>query len=202
MISILNYGLGNIGSISNALEFLHIKYKVINSGEEILKAHKIILPGVGSFLEGMKKIKENFLEEPLKESVLMKKIPILGICLGFQLFAEEGEEGGLQKGLMFIKGSVQKFSFNNIEAKIPHIGFNTVFLKKSKLFENLGEKCDFYFMHSYRFICEEENCITSICNYYEPFVSSIEKENIFGVQFHPEKSQSNGLRVLQNFSNL
>ncbi len=202
MISILNYGLGNIGSICNALEFLHIKYKVINSKEEILKAHKIILPGVGSFSEGMKIIKESFLEEPLKEAVLIKKVPILGICLGFQLFAEEGEEGGLQKGLMFIKGKVQKFSFNNIEAKIPHIGFNTVFPKNSKLFENLGGKCDFYFMHSYRFICEEENFITSICNYYETFVSSIEKENIFGVQFHPEKSQSNGLRVLQNFSNL
>jgi len=202
MISILYYGLGNIGSICNALEFLHIKYKVINSKEDILKANKLILPGVGSFSEGIKKIRDNNFEESIKEAVLVKKIPVLGICLGFQLFAEEGEEGGKFKGLGFLKGSVQRFSFKNKEAKIPHIGFNTVFLRKSKLFENLGEECDFYFMHSYKFVCEEEDSITSVCNYYEEFVSSIGKENIFGVQFHPEKSQSNGLRVIQNFSNL
>lgn len=202
MISILNFGLGNIQSLVNALDYLSIKNNVIDSPKDILRSDKIILPGVGSFGKGIKNIKNLNFYEPLLEAVLIKKIPILGICLGFQLFANEGEEDGPNEGLKFVKGKVLKFRFKGGELKVPHIGFNEVYFKKYTIFENLNKSASFYFIHSYRFICDNLNDVSSICHYGEDFVSSIEKENIFGVQFHPEKSQASGLRVLQNFANL
>lgn len=202
MISIIDYGLGNIKSLINSLEFLHIKYNLIEDWKEIPKAIKIILPGVGSFSEGIKNIKELNYYEALIEAIKIKKIPVLGICLGFQLLFETGKEGGVNEGLKLIKGTVEKLHIKDPNFKIPHIGFNLVYFKKNTLFERLGDSASFYFIHSYQGICRDAKDVSSICNYSIDIVSSVEKENIFGVQFHPEKSQSNGLIVLQNFSNL
>ncbi len=201
MISIVNYGMGNIRSIQNALEFLGFDSYVASDSQEILASQKLILPGVGSFALAMENIKQKGLFEVLNESVIVKKIPILGICLGMQLLADDGEEDGLSYGFGWIPGSVRRFEADKLSIKIPHIGFNTVYFnqKNNLLFNDLGISADFYFVHSYKMICKDEIYISSWADYGEKFVTSVQKENIFGVQFHPEKSQSNGLKVLRSF---
>lgn len=200
MISIINYGMGNIKSIQNALSFLGAKHKIISTERDILNSEKLILPGVGSFRKAMLNINELGLFNSLRETVIQNKIPILGICLGMQLLADRGEEDGDSEGLGFIPGKVCKFTFMDNTLKIPHTGFNKVFFKKgNSLFEGLGESADFYFVHSFRFISEYEDHVTSYSVYGDKFVASLQKGNIFGTQFHPEKSQSNGLTVLKNF---
>lgn len=203
MISILNYGMGNIRSVQNALNYLGIESKVIGTPDQILKSEKLILPGVGSFRKAMENINKKDFLNPLNE-VIYNKIPILGICLGMQLMAEESEEDGLTKGLGWIKGSIKKFPVDKIKLKVPHVGFNEVFFEKNNktLYKGLGDKADYYYVHSYRLLYEECNCVSGWSEYGDKFVSSIEKNNIFGTQFHPEKSQSNGLIMLKNFAEL
>ncbi|NQU95474.1 MAG: imidazole glycerol phosphate synthase subunit HisH [Candidatus Omnitrophica bacterium] len=202
MVSIVNYKMGNIRSIQNALSYLGVDSRVIDSPEEILTSKKLILPGVGSFRVAMEHIRAMKLFEALNEAALKQGVPLLGICLGMQLLATEGEEEGPTKGFGWIPGRVKRFSPERLSIKVPHIGFNTVYFEpKSKtLFEGLETCADFYFVHSYRMICEEpEKCVSSWADYGERFVASVEHRNIFGTQFHPEKSQSNGLTVLKNF---
>lgn len=196
--------MGNIRSIQNALNYLGINSKLISSPKEVHESEKLILPGVGSFRLAMKNIKEKNLTEALNESVLDDKIPVLGICLGMQLMAEESEEDGLTKGFGWIKGTLKKFDAEKLNIKVPHVGFNTVFFEKQKntLFKGLGKKADFYHVHSYRLAYDNNKEVSGWSEYGEKFVSSIEKENIFGTQFHPEKSQSNGLTLLKNFAEL
>ncbi|MBM3251690.1 MAG: imidazole glycerol phosphate synthase subunit HisH [Candidatus Omnitrophica bacterium] len=203
MISILNYGMGNIRSIQNALNFLGIESNVIDSAAEIIQSHKLILPGVGSFRMAMENIRRQDFFYALNEVVLNKRIPILGICLGMQLMAQESEEDGLTKGFGWIKGLLKRFPADNPSIKIPHVGFNTVFFEKndSVLFRGLNEKADFYHTHSYRIPYDAEvNEFSGWSLYGERFVSCIESGNICGTQFHPEKSQSNGLILLKNFA--
>ncbi len=204
MISILNYGMGNIRSILNALNYIGVKSQIIDSSAQILKSEKLILPGVGSFKLAMKNIKEKKFLDPLDKIALKKKIPILGICLGMQLMAEESDEYGITKGLGWIRGNLRKFPAEKLNIKVPHVGFNTVYFKKenSLLYKGLGEKADYYFVHSYRISCDQCDKISGWSRYGEKFVASIEQDNIFGTQFHPEKSQSNGLKLLKNFADL
>lgn len=204
MITIIDYGMGNIGSVSNALGFLNIERKVTSSAEDILSTSKLILPGVGSYRAAMENINKLGLLSAMNEAVLDRKIPFLGICLGMQLLSDYGEEHGMTKGIGWIPGNVKQMSFEDPSVKIPHIGFNTTYFENTddNLFEGLDSYADFYFVHSYSMICEDEIFVTSWTDYGRRIVASVQKENIFGVQFHPEKSQTNGLQVLYNFSQL
>lgn len=196
--------MGNLHSIQSALNYIGFESCLIDYPEQILESEKIILPGVGSFRMAMENIKNRNLLDALNEVVLEKRVPILGICLGIQLLAEEGEEGGLTKGLGWIQATVKRIPAEHLSMKVPHIGFNTVnFVKKNyTLFEGLGTHSDFYFVHSYRMLCKNSDDVSGWAEYGERFVASVQKDNIFGTQFHPERSQSNGLTVLKNFGEL
>ena len=200
VISIVDYKMGNIKSIQNALSFLQVRHDVIDKQEKILEAEKIILPGVGSFRQAMQNIHKMNLYEPIREVALKQNTPILGICLGMQLLADFGEEDGGVNGLGLIPGSVRKFLPKDNALKIPHIGFNSVSVNGySTLFDDLNATTDFYFVHSYHFVTNNDKDVTSYCVYGDKFVASLQKNNIFGTQFHPEKSQANGLKLLKNF---
>jgi glutamine amidotransferase len=193
--------MGNIRSVENALNYLGVEYKLIDTPEEILESEKLIIPGVGSFRKAMENMKKKKFIEPLNEVAMKKKIPILGICLGMQLMAEESQEDGLTKGLGWIKGSIKKIPAEKTDLKVPHVGFNEVIFEKKnkKLYEELEDKGDFYYVHSYMLGYDDCDCVSGWTEYGKKLVGSIEKDNIFGTQFHPEKSQSNGLIMLKNF---
>jgi glutamine amidotransferase len=203
MITIIDYGMGNLFSIRGALEYLGADCEVVSDPRRISKAEKIILPGVGSFCKAMDIIVERDIDKALREAVLSRKIPLLGICLGMQLLATEGAEGGPRAGLNFINATVHKIEPAISTCKIPHIGFNTVCFKSGKrMFEGVTSGADFYFIHSYRMVCMDDLTVAASTEHGLEFVSAVEKENIWGCQFHPEKSQKNGLRLLSNFIEL
>lgn len=199
MIAIINYGMGNVYSIQHSLKFLGVDSIYTDDSADILSADKIILPGVGSYFRAMEIFHESNLFNVIQDAVLDKHIPILGICLGMQLMGISSDEDGYSKGFGFYKGDVRRFNSGNI--KIPHVGFNLV--KKpntSVLFKEIDSLADFYFTHSFRMLAPEEDVnFKGTCLYGEEFVASFEQGHIFGVQFHPEKSQNNGLRLLKNF---
>jgi len=196
--------MGNIKSLENAIDFLGCESCVTNQPEKILHADKIILPGVGAFDIAIRNLKKYKIIEPLTQAVFEKKIQILGICLGMQILATYGEENGLNEGLGWINGTVKRFSFEDKKIRIPHIGFNSVDFetRSPDLFAGLTKGADFYFVHSYHMICTNSSDVSSWTQYGTKFVSSVQKGNIFGTQFHPEKSQSNGLNFLKNFISL
>jgi len=201
MITVIDYQTGNIGSIVNMIKKAGGEAVFSSDLEQIETAEKFILPGVGSFDIGMQKLTELGFIDVLKRRVIKDKIPILGICLGMQLLAERSEEGVLP-GLGFISGDVVKFRFNNINAnlRIPHMGWNSVNIKKeSPLFYDMYENPVFYFVHSYHVVCNNPEDVVSTTNYGYDFASSLQRENIFGTQFHPEKSHKYGLRLIKNF---
>jgi glutamine amidotransferase len=197
-VVIIDYGMGNIKSISSTLNYLGINDVILsNNYEDINNADKIILPGVGSFNLAMNEINKNKIDKYLYENVINKKKPILGICLGMQLMCMSSTEDGFTNGLKFINGTISKF--DDLNLKIPHVGFNQVsFNHTSRLFQGLPPNPDFYFTHSYKLLTDD-NINQSITNYGINFVSSFEFKNIAGVQFHPELSQVNGLKLLNNF---
>lgn len=197
-IVIVDYGLGNIRSISSSLKYLGVEDVALSADFDVLKsADKLILPGVGSFGNAMHLIKERKLDEYLSRLVLENGKPILGICLGMQLMGLSGNEDGNHEGLGLINGVVRKFKVDKL--KIPHVGFNQVkAIRDSRLYAGINDGADFYFTHSYRMMGEAE-INPSFCEYGESFVASFEKDNIAGVQFHPELSQRNGLSLLKNF---
>ena len=199
-IVIIDLEIGNVGSVKRAIHHFGYQTIVSNRHEDINSATHLILPGVGSFDEGMKKIHANRIKEILVEMVKIKNIPILGICLGMQLFATKGYENKKEtNGLNIIPGLVKKLK-NNTEFKLPHIGWNNVvFKKKNKIFKNILDNSDFYYIHSYEFICQDEVSIIGISNYYHNFTSVVNQNNIYGVQFHPEKSLEQGLQIIKNF---
>lgn len=205
MIVIVDYGLGNVGSVLNMFKRLRINAKISCNKEDIEMADKLILPGVGSFDKGMENLESLGLIQLLSERVLIKKVPILGICLGMQLFTKSSAEGILN-GFGWIDAETKKFSFNTAATniKIPHMGWNYLKLKKeSKLFLNYDElESRFYFVHSYCVHCNNEDDILSETIYGITFTSSIQKENIFATQFHPEKSHKYGLNLLKNFAEI
>lgn len=201
MITIIDYGIGNIGSIKNMLKKVGEKSIISSDIEEINVAEKLILPGVGAFDFGMEQLKNFDLINILNKKVLVDKIPILGICLGMQLFSKQSEEG-LKPGLGWIEGITKKFSFDNHQnLAIPHMGWNTIKIKKeSKLLSDLPKDSRFYFVHSYHLDCKDSSDQLCSSEYGFEFTSAIEKGNILGVQFHPEKSHKFGMQILKNFA--
>ena len=200
-IVITDYGVGNIDSIRNALTRLGYQKITLSSKAKALNdADAIILPGVGAFAECVEKIKRRNLDHILEEAVLGQKRPLMGICVGMQLMGSYSEEGGLHQGLGWIPGSVSRFDLPN-EFAVPHVGWNDINpVKKESYFSSLSADPDFYFDHSYHFRCDDEHVLAT-CHYGITIVAAIQKENIFGVQFHPEKSQNNGLRLFRSFFN-
>jgi glutamine amidotransferase len=200
MITIIDYGAGNLGSIQNMIRKIGFKSKISSNKEDILNAEKLILPGVGSFDFGMNQLNKSGLIDILNLKVLEEKIPILGICLGVQLFTNQSEEGDL-KGLSWFNAETVKFNFNESnKLKIPHMGWNEVIkIKDSRLLEDMSLESRYYFVHSYHLKCNDPKDALLETNYGYNFVSAIEKNNIVGVQFHPEKSHKFGMEILYNF---
>lgn len=202
MIQIIDYGLGNTGSIFNMLKKIGIKSEIIDNPLKLNDGSKYILPGVGSFDNGMELLKKNNWIEKLNELIILKKNPILGICLGMQLMTKSSEEG-IIPGLSWIDADVKKFSFKDNNLKIPHMGWNNINpIKNNKLFYKLNNQSRFYHVHSYYVLLNDSSNEIASTNYSKEFTSSFQKDNIFGVQFHPEKSHKYGMQLLSNFSKI
>jgi|TARA_B110000259_G_scaffold130286_1_gene147062 glutamine amidotransferase len=209
-IAIIDYESGNISSVINSFKTvcrnqnIKIKIEVTSDPKVISSSDKIILPGQGSFkncTESLLKIEG--LKDTLNKFVIIDKKPLLGICVGMQMFADKGFEEVETKGLGWISGSVKKIDNKNNQFKLPHIGWNQLsFSSESKLFKDIKEKSHVYFVHSYKFTPDDDKFISSRTNYSEEIVASVEKENIFGTQFHPEKSDTVGLKIIENFIKL
>jgi imidazole glycerol-phosphate synthase subunit HisH len=205
MIVIIDYKMGNIGSIANMLKKIGANSCVSNEAEVIMKADKIILPGVGSFDSGITNLIGLGLDDILKENVFLRKKPVLGICLGMQLFANKSEEGILP-GLGFINAEVKKFDFAKKEydkiLKVPHMGWNGVRCIKDSpiLRKRIDQEDRFYFVHSYYVDCFDKEDVIGISHYGIDFISAYCKDNIMGVQFHPEKSHKYGIELFKNFA--
>jgi glutamine amidotransferase len=204
MIVIIDYGMGNLRSIIKAFERLNIKTIVSSKKTDIDKADKLILPGVGHFGTGMKNLYSLGIIDLLLKKITVDKIPILGICLGLQLFTQSSEEGNIN-GLGLIDAKTIRFNFadKSDNLKVPHMGWNSAIIQKeNKLLNSVNNEELFYFVHSYHIKCSDKNDVLTYTTYGYKFASSIQKENIYGTQFHPEKSHSAGLRILQNFSRI
>jgi imidazole glycerol-phosphate synthase subunit HisH len=199
-VAIVDYDMGNIDSVVRAVEECGGDPFIASHDEDFKQAGYIILPGVGSFSIGMNNIRQRQLDRALHEQVIERGVPFLGICLGMQLLADKGWEGGETEGLGWITGEVRRLEPLEKNTRIPHMGWNEVFIKRScPLFENFPGVKDFYFVHSYHLCCDDEEQVLANTPYCGDFVSAVGKDNIYGVQFHPEKSQKTGFRVLQNF---
>ena len=198
MICILDYGSGNVGSVYNLVKYMNYNVLISNEDDIIRESTHIILPGVGSFGESMKKINNNLPMDLIHNEVVIRKKPFLGICVGMQVLAQKGFEFGEHQGLGWINGKVDKLNSGNLP--LPHIGWNDIQIRNnSSLLENINEIKDFYFVHSFCFEAENDENIIATTNYGSEFTSIIQKENIVGVQFHPEKSQKLGMLLIKNF---
>lgn len=203
MIAVVDYGMGNLRSVQKALERVGYTVLVTSSPQQILNAHSIVLPGVGAFKDCIHNLEKLNLIEPILKSVKKGK-PFLGICLGLQILFTESEEFGKTPGLDLVKGKVVRFPKEckpaSIRLKVPHMGWNSLFIRKNlPLFSGIGDGSFFYFVHSYYVVPEDREVIATTTSYGIDFTSSIQKENIFACQFHPEKSQRVGLQLLSNF---
>ncbi len=200
-LTIVDYGMGNLRSVKNALAHLGEDASISADPAAIARSDKLILPGVGSFRRAMENIRARGLFDPLCEAVTDRKVPVLGICLGMQLLATHGEEDGGADGLGWIAGEVVPFAFEDAAVRIPHIGFNSAWAARpaSSVFSPAAGSADFYFVHSYYMRCESEANVALWCDYHGRFCAAVESENVFGTQFHPEKSQANGLAILARF---
>ena len=200
-IVIVDYGVGNTHSVFKAISVLGYHRVKLSDKESVINdADVLLLPGVGAFDEAVRNLKSRDLIEILNEQVLVKKKPILGICVGLQLFATFSEENGFHEGLGWIEGAVKKLDLEEGFA-VPHVGWNNVILaEKQPLFTGNSDNSNFYFDHSYAMECVDEH-VAAYCDYGKKITAAVQKENIFGVQFHPEKSQTNGLKLFRSFFN-
>ena len=206
-VAIVDYNSGNISSVINSFKEVakeKIKIEVTSNLDKIKSSNKIVLPGQGSFKSCVDALNSiDGLVDTLNEFTIINKKPLLGICVGLQMFADVGYEETETKGLSWISGKVSKIDNHNGKFKLPHIGWNELnIVKDSQIFRNIKNKSHMYFVHSYEFIPEDKNVISATTNYSSSIVCSIEKENIFGTQFHPEKSDKLGLKIIENFLNL
>ena len=202
-LAIIDYGMGNLNSVKKKLDRLKTTASITSNPKDIIKADKIILVGVGHFAKAMKNIKELNLLDTLNEVAIIKKKPVLGICLGMQLMAKDSEEGNTE-GLGWLDANVRKMQVDDtLKFKIPHTGWNKITQsKKSHLMKGIPESSEFYFVHSYYLRSNETSNILNETEYSFKFTSAIEKDNIFGVQYHPEKSHDVGEILLKNFISL
>lgn len=199
MIAIVDYGMGNLRSVENALDFLGIESIITSDKETIFNSDGIILPGVGAFPDAIDNIKEAGLDKVLKEAVNKGK-PLLGICLGMQLLFEESDEVKLSKGLGFLKGRIEKL---NIDLKVPHMGWNSLNMEKeSPILNGIEKGSHVYFVHSYYAVRGEEGILNAYADYGVKVPGVVSKGNVYGIQFHPEKSGEVGLRMLKNFGEM
>ncbi|NQU32457.1 MAG: imidazole glycerol phosphate synthase subunit HisH [Bacteroidetes bacterium] len=204
MITIIDYGLGNIRAFVNVYERLNIKTKVAHKAEDLKDATKIILPGVGAFDYAMSQLNASGMRNELEKQVLQNKIPVVGICVGMQMLAKSSNEGKLP-GLGWIDGEVKLFDENLIpyKTRLPHMGWNTMTpVKENNLLEGFNGESRFYFLHSYYFVCNNQEDVITTTDYGITYASAVNKDNIYGIQFHPEKSHSNGIKLLNNFAKL
>ncbi|MEI7475328.1 MAG: imidazole glycerol phosphate synthase subunit HisH [bacterium] len=202
MIVIIDYGMGNLRSVYKAFKRLNIEATVSSATNDIKNAQKLILPGVGHFKNGMENLNKLGLIELLHTKVIEEKTPILGICLGMQLFTNHSQEGDV-RGLGWINAETIKFNFNDLnnKLKIPHMGWNSINIQKeSRIMSGLNNSSSFYFVHSYYVNCNDKNDILCKTNYGIEYTSAVEKNNITGMQFHPEKSHDEGLQIINNFA--
>ena len=206
-VTIVDYNSGNISSVINSFKEVakeKIKIEVSSELDKIKSSDKIVLPGQGSFkscVDALNSIDGLF--DTLNEFTIINKKPLLGICVGFQMFADVGYEETETQGLGWISGEVSKIDNQNGKFKLPHIGWNELnIVRTSQIFRNIKNKCHMYFVHSYEFIPKDKNVISATTDYSSSIVCSVEKENIFGTQFHPEKSDKEGLKIIDNFLNL
>ncbi|MFC1817257.1 imidazole glycerol phosphate synthase subunit HisH [Thermodesulfobacteriota bacterium] len=204
MIAIVDYGMGNLGSIHNMFKKIGAPSIITASISDIEQADKLILPGVGAYDTGMDQLKKRYLIPILEHKVNVLKTPILGICLGMQLLTQKGEEGDLP-GLGWLNAKTIRFRFNNDskKLKVPHMGWNTVRVARaSPLFRNMYAESRFYFVHSFYVQCICEETVLTYTHYGLDFASAVQKDNIFGVQFHPEKSHKFGMKLLENYAGM
>ena len=204
MIGIIDYGSGNVQAIATIYKNLNIDYLIISDPDDLKKADKLVLPGVGAFDATMQQLIDSGLKDELNNLVTIKKVPILGICVGLQVMGFGSDEGDLQ-GLGWIPGKVKKFDTNKIESKpkLPHMGWNTIKdINNHNLFKGIDNEFGFYFVHSYYFKCESKENILTTSYYGIEFSSAIYSNHIFGTQFHPEKSHGNGVLLFKNFAQL
>jgi glutamine amidotransferase len=201
-VAVLDYGISNVGSVQNAFDFIGVKSRLVHSPREMADCSHVVVPGDGSFPEGMACLKKTGLDEAVLRAAQDGKM-ILGICLGMQLFAQEGEEFGVTRGLGLIPGRVVLMQPADAVLTLPQVGWNDVTLRDhSQLGNELNGRAAFYFMQSFVFSDPDAPYVTAQCDYGGPHVSAVENGNVMGVQFHPEKSQRTGLRLLKNFSEL
>jgi imidazole glycerol-phosphate synthase subunit HisH len=202
MIAVVDYGMGNLHSVRHALDMVGADVCITRLAEDLRSAERIILPGVGAFAECARNLRATGLVEVLEEEVMQRAKPFFGICVGLQVLAREGHEMGVYPGLDWFPAVVKRFQLEDSRLKVPHVGWNEVILRKeSPLFKGLNKLPEFYFVHSYHLVCEESDSVLADCDYGGPFTAALQRDNIFATQFHPEKSQQNGLRLLENFLN-
>jgi glutamine amidotransferase len=201
MVAIINYGLGNLASIQNMFKKIGVKSIITSDPDEIKNAHRLLLPGVGHFGKGMENLNKSGLIPVIEECIFEKGKPILGICLGMQLMTKGSEEGDCE-GLGWIDAKTVKFNFPDRELKIPHMGWSEVKYQKSIFGDQIENSPRYYFVHSYHVVCERNENVLATCLYGSEFVCGIQREGVFGVQFHPEKSHTHGQKLLTVYSNI
>jgi glutamine amidotransferase len=200
-VAVVDYGMGNLRSVAKALETVGASVLVATTPDDLRKAERIVLPGQGAFRDCIANLRATGLVEALTEEVGKKGKAFLGICLGLQLLADVSYENGLFKGLGWLAGRIERLTVEDPSLKLPHIGWNDVAFRETPLAAGLKKNPIFYFDHSYHFVCQASDLVVATCEYGGTFVAALQKDNLFAVQFHPEKSQEVGLRLLRNFLN-
>jgi glutamine amidotransferase len=198
-VAVVDYGMGNLRSVAKALEAVGADVRVSNKPEDLRKAARIVLPGQGAFRDCIANLRATGFVEVLSEEVRKKGKPFLGICLGLQLLADVSYENGTYEGLGWLSGRVERLTVSDCSLKLPHIGWNDVVFHDTPLANGMKENPIFYFDHSYHFVSSTSEWIVASCNYGGFFSAAVQKDNLFAVQFHPEKSQDVGLRLMKNF---
>jgi glutamine amidotransferase len=200
MIGIIDYGLGNLTSVAGAVEKVGFQPVITSEASILEQTEKLILPGVGAFGDGMRNLHDRGLVGPLADMVVRRAKPLLGICLGFQLIAHSSEEFGRHEGLGWIEGHVTRLAPADPALRVPHVGWNELIqVRASVLFDDIPDGALFYHVHSFKLEVADQDLVAGRCDYGGPFVSVVQKRNIYATQFHPEKSQRHGLTLLRNF---